>query len=272
MVQDKNKYVGKRQQKLLLLAAAILLLIVSGSSVFFIDFAGNQGTSAPQRGTTVTATATTPPPTVPITSTATTPQLLFSDAFFDNKKGWAISNTGDYSRTISGGQLALSVTNHKLLVESLPTSPATNFSLTMTFTLQQADQNDSIGLFLRGDSNLDHDYRIDLYGNSTYSISRESLNEDNQQLVRTLVAQTYTPWFHGIGQQNIVTVIMKGSETMLELNGVVIQTTTDADYTGGQIAIFVKNGSTSSNAAVSISNVILYSAPEQLPLSETADQ
>ncbi|HEY7419914.1 MAG TPA: hypothetical protein VH593_32350 [Ktedonobacteraceae bacterium] len=264
MAQDKNKPVGKNQQKLLLLAVAILLLIVSGSSVFFIDFEGNQETPTPPRGTTATAPTTTPT-TAPATSTATAPQLLFSDEFLDNRKGWAISNASDYSRTINDGQLALSVTNHKLLVESLPTSPVTNFSLTMTFTIQQADKNDSIGLFLRGDSNLDHDYRIDLYGNSTYSISKESLNEDNQQLVRTLVGQTYTPWFHGAGQPNTITVIMAGPETMLEINGVIVQTTTNTDYTVGQIAIFVENGSTSNGTAASISRVVLTSAPQQLP-------
>lgn len=266
--QDNNKHAGKKQQKLFLLAAAILLLIISGSSIFYINFGGNPEAATPPRDITPTVNATTTPTmTPPVTSTAATSQLLFYDNFVDNTKGWAISDIGDYSRTISNDQLALSVVNHKLLVESLPTNPVTNFALTMTYTLQQADKNDSIGLFLRGDSNLDHDYRIDLYGNSTYSISRESLDEDNQQLNRVLVDQASTRWLHGLGQQNIITVIMKGSETMLILNGVVVQTITDTDYTGGQIAIFVENGSTSIGASADINSVILYSPPEQLPVS-----
>jgi hypothetical protein len=272
-VLDNNKHTGKKQQKFFLLAAALLLLIISGSSIFYVDFGGDAATISPTRNPAPTATATiTPTATPPITPTATTSQLLFYDAFVNNTKGWAISNTGDYSRTISDGQLMLSVINHKLLVESLPTNAVTNFSLTMTYTLQQADKNDSIGLFLRGDSNLDHDYRIDLYGNSTYSVSKESLDEDSRQLNRVLVDQTYTPWLHGLGQQNTITVTMNGDETMLILNGVIVQTITDTDYTGGQIAIFVDNGSTSNGASASISSVILYSAPEQLPTSPSSGQ
>jgi hypothetical protein len=271
--QDNNKRAGKKQQKLFLLAAAILVLIISGSSIFYINFGGNPETATPPRDITPTATATTTPTiTPPVTATATASQLLFYDDFVDNTKGWAISDIGDYSRTISNNQLALSVVNHKLLVESLPTNPVTDFAFTMTYTLQQADKNDSIGLFLRGDSNLDHDYRIDLYGNSTYSISRESLDENNRQLNRVLVDQTSTRWLHGLGQSNIITVIMKGPETMLLLNGVIVQTITDTDYTGGQIAIFVENGSTSIGASAAISSVVLYPPPQQLPVSTSGAQ
>lgn len=259
---DKKKRTGK-QHKLYLWVAVILLIIVGGSSAFFIYFEGNQETATSQHISTATATAT--PTITPNISTPTVPRLLFFDDFLDNTKGWAISDTDDYTRTISDGKLTLSAFNHKLLVESLPTNPVHDFSLSMTFTLQQADKNDSIGLFLRGDSNLDHDYRIDIYGNSTYAISKESLDEDNQQVIKTMVDQTHTPRLKGIGQQNILTVMMKGSEMVLLLNGAIIQTVSDTDYTRGQIAIFVENGSTSNGATASISSVFLYSAPEQLP-------
>ena len=77
------------------------------------------------------------------------------------------------------GQLVLSDTNHKILIESLPTNAIfSDFALTVTFTMLKGDENDSVGLYVRGDTNLDHDYRIDISGNNKFAISKELLNPD----------------------------------------------------------------------------------------------
>jgi hypothetical protein len=194
-------------------------------------------------------------------------QLIFFDEFTDNTRGWATGDGSGYVRTINDGTLTLSATNHESLVESVPVSTLfSDFALTTTFTLPEGDKNDSVGLFLRGDSNLDHDYRIDIYGDSTYTISKESLDEDNQQIIKTLVDHTPTPWLRDLRKPNVLTVIMEGPEMILVLNGAVIKSIEDTDYTRGQIALFVENGSTSDGVTANFSNIVICSAPDQLPV------
>lgn len=195
------------------------------------------------------------------------PQLMFFDEFTDNTRGWATGNGSGYIRTIDDGILTLSATNHESLVESVPSSTAfSDFTLTTTFTLPEGDKNDSIGLFLRGDSNLDHDYRIDIYGDSTYTISKESLDEDNQQIIKTLVDHTPTPWLRDLRKSNVLTVIMEGPNMLLMLNGAVIKSIDDTDYAHGQIALFVENGTTSDGVTAKFSSLVISSAPDQLPV------
>src|ERR1700730_5956115 len=236
MLSDHND--KKKQRRLLAGFAGVMLIIVMGSIVFWVNFDGSRATALPaHRGTAIAATVS-PTPTVQVT-----PQVLFFDYFIDTKKGWAVGDVAGYTRTNANGQLTLSCTNHKPLIESLPTSTTfTDFSLTTTFTLLQADQNDSIGLYLHGDSNLDHDYRIDIFGDSTYAISKESLDESNSQVQTTLIGPAHTPELKPTGEENTLTVMMKGSTLVLMLNGVVVKSITDTDYTHGQIALFVNHG------------------------------
>jgi hypothetical protein len=153
------------------------------------------------------------------------------------------------------------------LVESVPSSTVfSDFALTTTFTLPEGDKNDSVGLFLRGDSNLDHDYRIDIYGDSTYTVSKESLDEDNQQIIKTLVDHTQTPWLRDLRKSNTLTVIMEGPVIVLILNGAIIKSIDDTDYVHGQIALFVENGSTSDGVTANFSSIVICSAPAQLPV------
>jgi hypothetical protein len=211
--------------------------------------------------------------TLQATTTATSDirEPIFADYFFDNSKGWALGDVNGYTRSISDGQLILSGTNHKELIESLPpvnsftsVNDFKDFSITITFTLLKADKNDSMGLYLRGDSNLDHDYRIEISGGNTYSISKESLNGDTTAIT-PLVEPTSTPLLRPVGEQNTLTALMKGSSLELKLNGSVEATVSDSDYTHGQIALFVEHGSTSSGVTAAFSSVEVYPAPEQSP-------
>ncbi|MBV9231869.1 MAG: DUF1080 domain-containing protein [Chloroflexi bacterium] len=256
----ENKFPRKRWR--LLIGIACLLVTIVGASVLFVsEFAQRQAKASP--GNHLIATT----PTVKLTpkvQSQLTPQPLFSDSFVDNSNGWYTSQEAGYTRTLSNGLLTLSGTNHTTLVESLPTSNTFNdFSITVTFTLLQADNHDSAGLYLRGDSNLDHDYRVDINGDNTYAISKESLDESHNLKTTPLVSPTHTPSLRPVGQQNTLTVMMKGSTLTMTLNGTQVKSVTDTDYTHGQIALFVDQGSTSTTVTATFSSIVIWPVPEE---------
>ena len=192
-----------------------------------------------------------------------TVQPLFSDTFLDNSKGWSVVNVPGYMRTLRDSKLTLSDTNHNILVESIPTSTMfTNFSLTTTFTLVQGDENDSVGLYLRGDSNLDHDYRIDIFGNNTYAISKETLSANNELEQTFLAPPSHTKLLNPIGQANMLTVAMNGPTMLVQVNGHTIPSLTDTSYTHGQIALFVANGMTSNGVTAQFHDLTIYPTPK----------
>jgi Domain of Unknown Function (DUF1080) len=247
------------------LASLLLLIMLVGGVVFFSVRQHSYTTGSPSVssvGTKVTST----PTIIATPSPSSTPQPLFADDFTKANKGWSLGNTAGYTRTLSNNTLTLAATNHQLLTESLPTSVTfSDFMITITFTLMQASQSDSMGLYLRGDIYLDQDYRIDIYGNNTYAISKEYLDLNKYPQTQFLINPTSTSMLKPIGQQNTLTVIMKGPMLVLLLNGSVINTVTDQDYTSGQIALFVHNSDTSEEVEASFRSVIVYPAPEQVP-------
>src|ERR1017187_1796390 len=157
--------------KLVVSIITLLLVILTSSVLIFFYEAGNKPGQARGNATQTTQTKT------PISTERLITQPLFSDDFGDQSKGWAVGSTYGYARVISNNTLTLANENHTTLTESLPTDLTfSDFSLTVKFTLLQANADDSVGLYLRGDTNLDHDYRIDFYGDTTYSISKEYLD------------------------------------------------------------------------------------------------
>ncbi len=244
----------------------LLLLIMLLASIVFFFVRQNTRTIGNPSASPIGRHVTLTPTVIPTPTPSSTPQPLFSDDFTKANKGWYLGNSEGYTRTLSNNTLTLAATNHQLLTESLPTGAAfSDFMITITFTLMQASQSDSMGLYLRGDIYLDHDYRIDIYGNNTYAISKEYLDLDKYPQTQFLINPTKTSVLKPIGQQNTLTVIMKGPMLVLLLNGTVINTVTDQDYSSGQIALFVRNSDTSEGVEVSFSSVIVYPAPEQLP-------
>src|SRR5439155_21692340 len=103
-----------------------------------------------------------------------TAQPLFSDNFADNSKGWSTGSGSGFSSIIANNLLSLSEANHKILDNPIPSgdSPAiySDFSVTTTFTISRADQNDSVGLYVRGDDDLKQGYFIDIFGDNSYDI------------------------------------------------------------------------------------------------------
>lgn len=236
----------------------ILVLLIS-SSIFFLLTREDNRANKGDGNAVITPTSIVPTPTA-------TPQLLFADNFVDTSKGWSLGSVPGYTRVISNGALILADTNHTILTESLPSSTTfQDFSITITFTILDADADDSVGLYLRGDSNLDHDYRIDFFGNKTYAISKEFLDENKEQQVQFLINPMPTTALKPVGQQNTVTVIMQGSTLILLMNGREVNTITDTDYTSGQIALFAQNSLTSREVQASFRSVVVYSVPEVTP-------
>ena len=238
----------------LLLVVLLLILGVVGSSLYFVL---SRGKSSPTTSTTtghITATSSTEPP-------------LFSDTFADNSKGWSTGSGKGFSSTIGNNTMALSEANHKIIDEPIPGSanaPATftDFSVTTTFTVLKADQNDSVGLYLRGDENLNQGYFIDIFGNNSYDIVKVFPDNSRDTF---LVSPTSSPDINSVGQQNKLTVMMKGSKMVVLMNDKVINSVSDSGYASGQIALFAENGNTSNGINVTFTSVVVYPAPNQLP-------
>jgi len=247
----------KRRRRTLFQAFSLLLLLLLLIGGIFLVKRLNSTPSLSQ------AKQTTP---TSIAGTQGTVEPLFTDKFSDNSKGWSLGEVAGYTRLLHNNMLTLADTKHNVLVESIPTSTTfDDFSITTTFTLTQADKNDSVGLYVRGDSNLDHDYRIDIFGNTTYAISKEALNSSNDLGQTFLVPPSHTNAIHPIGQRNVLTVAMKGPAMVVQMNGKTLHTLADTDYTHGQIALFVANGTSSSGVTATFHDIVIYSVPNRLP-------
>jgi hypothetical protein len=194
-----------------------------------------------------------------------TPQALFADDFADNDNNWDTTSGSGYTRDISNNVLTLADANHKILIETLPTDNTYgDLVATVTFTLVQADRDDSVGLYVRGDSNLDHDYRLDLFGDGSYAVSKEYLDGTEVKL-KPIVEPTKTSALKLVGEDNTVSLIAKGSKFVLVINNQVVSSFTDTDYTDGQVALFVQNGDASKGVKATFSSVAIYPAPTTLP-------
>lgn len=240
-------------------AVALLMLLILSSVIlyFFLDKGNAQGRTN-QNGSSPVATAT------PSLTPSATPQPLFYDDFTGQNNGWYLNNTAGYMRLMVNDSLTLSDTNHDVLIESLPTDKTfSDFVLSVVFTVEQASDNDSVGVYVRGDANLDHDYRVDIYGNQSFSVSKESLDTQQDPQSDFLVSPTPTTFLNPLGQQNVLTVIMNGPAMTIRINGSIAAALTDTDYTSGQIALFVQDSHSSSEVTASFSSVAVYPVADQ---------
>src|SRR6266704_3533915 len=239
----------------------LLIMVISGTIFFYVQGKSSKTSSNGNSAVSPTARKATPTPTV-----LSTPQPLFSDDFTNKSKGWYLGSASGYTRVIDNNTLTLADSNHSVLTESLPSNTSfEDFMVSVTFTILQANKDDSVGLYLRGDSNLDHDYRIDIYGNNTYAISKEFLDATKSPQVQFLVSPTSAAALKPAGQQNTITVMMKGPELVLLVNGTIVKSVTDSDYARGQISLFVHNSETSSEVEASFKSVVVFPAPDQVP-------
>jgi hypothetical protein len=303
-----GKHHRTKTRRPLLLLVCLLLLIVLSSITLILALKNNEdnptaqnhsSTSTPTisntpttsstTGNTPTATATpsqTPSSTATSTATSTTPTLtgspaltptatpFFSDDFADNSKAWTVSQENDasgYLRLLNNNQLTLRVTNHQPLIEVLPTNANYgDFILTTTFTFLEGDNHDSVGLYLRGNGRLDRDYRIDIFGDNMLSLTKEFLNSDDQPQTMTLQEPAISPLLKPVGEQNILTVMMKGPYILIMINGQTAASIVDSDYAQGQIALFAHNGETSNGVSVAFHQIEVKPIPTPPAADATA--
>jgi hypothetical protein len=245
----------------------LVFLIVVGALIFTSIFILTKKTGeadGPGKGKTPT-----PTPRATATLVIPTPtQALFYDTFQDNRHNWTMSDSGGFVRTISDGRLTLTATNpNTTLIEGLPNFvPYKDFTMTIRFIFEQGDGNDSIGVYLRGDTNLDHDYRFDINGDSTFDVAKELLDNNSQPQSFYLSAPGRVAALHPMGQTNTMTVEMRGSDISVRINDAPVCDLVDSDYPSGQIALFAKHGSTSPAVTASFSLFEI----DRLPESESS--
>ncbi len=250
----------KRPRIMVIVGVAILLLAILGASIFTLSRSWSAAVT-PHRTTTGSSTLALP-------SSAS----LFTDNFADDSKGWGIGSGPGFSSTIAHNTLNLSEANHRVLDLAFPDKNNTrasygDFAATATFTLLNADQNDSAGLYVRGTStngNFSQGYFVDIYGDNSYDIFKVFADSTKDTF---LVGPSPSSAINAVGQQNILTVVMKGSNMVVLINGKILISVSDTDFKSGQIALFVENGKSSNGVQAKFSSVVINPAPKQLPSS-----
>jgi hypothetical protein len=243
---------GKDPKVALIIGVITILILVVGGGIFsFVRSRGSNGVSTP--GTIVAL-----PTAVP----------LFSDNFTDNSKGWGLASAAGYSSTISNNMLTLADANHKILNMAIPagnnmSATYSDFEVTTTIALLKADQNDSAGLYIRGDGSIVQGYFIDIFGDSSFDIVKIFADSSKDSF---LVSPTNSSFINPVGRQNTLTVIAKGSKLVVLINNKIVSSISDNNgYSSGTIELFVENGQSSNGIQASFNHVTVYPAPDHLP-------
>lgn len=243
----------------LILGISFIVLLLACGGLFFVVLQ-----NAPK--TITTGTGTPQSTSTPDATLVPKPTPLFTDNFADNSKNWDVVNSQGFSSTINNNMLTMQEANHKVFAESFPTNSSyANFSITATFTLEQGDQNDSVGFYLRSAADDRQGYYVDIYGDNTYDIVKLYTDANQKIQQQNMVDPTDSSAIHPEGQQNKMTVVMKGSNIVLLLNDTVIKSVTDDSFTQGHISFFVQNGKTSNGVIATFTSVELDPPPDQLP-------
>ena len=250
---NTQKVHSGRLRHIIFIVIIVMLLLLSISSFFFIVKSRGNGSQL------ATNTETPTPTPSPTSIYAETPpaQSEFYDTFENNALGWSVSSTAGYYRTVKAGVLTLMNMNAgTTMVESLPTnSTFDNGTIIVDLTILKASVDDSVGLYVRGDSNLEHDYRIDLNGNGTFDIAKEYLDANNNPQSDILLGPKIDPVLNPQGERNTITLTMFGSQMQLFINKVKVGDVIDGDYISGQVALFIHLGASSHDVEASASRV-----------------
>ncbi|MBO0780714.1 MAG: hypothetical protein J2P37_17975, partial [Ktedonobacteraceae bacterium] len=245
----------------LIVGIIALIVVVVGGGLFWAYGRGGGGT---------TQVTPTPSSTTPTVAPTPTPAALFSDTFDDNHNNWDLGSSASYTISLSGGSLRLKEINPDKIVRApFVQQPPTDATINMTFTLSTAGQNDMMGLLMRGSgaSNL-FGYYIDVYGDNSYDIQRyyQDPADSTKGKVEYLLDSTTT----GIkpkGQENQMSVVIKGSSISLTVNGQFVKTVTDTSnsFPSGRTYFFVQSASTTNGVEGAFSSLDIYPAPANLP-------
>jgi hypothetical protein len=243
----------KKNTQVIIIALIVMLLLLSIAGFFIILRALSKGF---QLSTNTEMPTPTPSPTSIYLETPPA-QSEFYDTFKNNALGWSVSSTAGYYRTIKPGELILMNTNRgTTMVESLPiNSIFDDCTVIVDLTILKVSLNDSVGIYIRGDTNLEHDYRIDLNGNGTFDIAKEYLDSRNLPQSVILVGPKRDSALHPQGARNTIMLTMNGSQLQLFINNVKVCTLTDSDYMSGQVALFAHLDRASKEVSVSFNKV-----------------
>ena len=252
----------KRITYIIFIALIVMLVLLSVSSFFFIIRNRSKGT---QLATNTETPTPTPSPTSIYLETPPA-QSEFYDTFKNNALGWSISTTAGFYRTVKPGELTLINTNRgTILVESLPTNSIfDNCAVIVDISLLKINLGDSVGLYIRGDTDLQHDYRLDLNGDGTFDIAKEYLDSRNNPRSVILVGPKSNSALNSLGKLNTITLTMNGSQLQLFINNMKVIVMSDSDYIAGQVALFAHLGGNSRDVAVSFHRVEVDKLPEKL--------
>ncbi len=222
---------------LIAIIAILVFVIIGGSAAGYLYLHRNNRTQATQRVQTQPATSAVQPKG----------PVLFADAFTDNHAGWSLqSYPGKLSATIAAGSLVLESDNNELLWEMLPGNKTfSDFTLTCDAMLSKGDQNNGYGIFIRGSSMQNTDlatyYRFELYGDGSYAIFKGTVSANGTTGSTKLVDYTLQPAIQKQDGLNHIMITAKGSALSLTVNGQLLKTVTDNNYSSGSIALFVSN-------------------------------
>ncbi|MBE3561405.1 MAG: hypothetical protein IMW89_19615 [Ktedonobacteraceae bacterium] len=246
-----------------LIILAVVLLLGGGGLLLWSSVMNNPGKAQ-----------VTPTPSQPGTPTPTavpTPQALFSDNFADNHNNWDTFSKSGVSVTVGNNMLSMKEANHKFLLEDFPQSPPADAMFTLTLTMTQGDKNDLVGLLLRSPAENQglYGYYIAIYGDNSYDIEKYYPDPENpgKGKVGTLLDFT-TKALRPQGQQNQLTVIIKGTSITLLVNNQLISTVKDVSgtpYLSGKTRLFAGNGNTSTGTGVNFHSIAVYPAPDKIP-------
>lgn len=234
--------------------SVLLIILITASLLWIFQGSPDDPSSTPEQQTP--SVAATHPTWVP---TEITPpaESLFYDTFANNNHSWSLSSDAGFYRLLADDMLILSNTNpNTTLVESVPaTTDFDNYQVSIDFTLNRGDARDLIGVYLRGDSTLDHDYRVEIGANGSVAITKEWLDSSRKPQSTPLAPPHPTNDLHLASEQNTLTVIMVGSSIAVAINNYVQVVVSDSSYVNGQIALFAQHGNTSGGVIVSFTRI-----------------
>jgi hypothetical protein len=161
--------------------------------------------------------------------------LLYEDDFSDPESGWSVENTGEVERGYKNEEyhFRLKKTNWMYWIWNKKTGLFTDFVLNVDARLASEPRSNYYGLIFRhkDDNNF---YRFMVRGDGYYFIGTRMNGGLNQ-----LQGWTKTPHIKEGTAENRLTVVCKGSQINLFINGKYLTTLKDESFSSGHVGIIV---------------------------------
>ncbi len=173
----------------------------------------------------------------------------FTENFQNNNRNWTIGTLNNLTASISGNQYTLKISNATYGQTYFPhpsvgTLPD-KFTLTVKIEETQVDSAaSSFGLAFRESENASggvSSYALAIYPNGTYAVFKYDPNVSAKYIPLGQSNQPFSAIKTGMGQFNILQVVVTGSSFTFTINGKPLPgpVTPDNSYSGGQLALFV---------------------------------